>query len=552
MSLLFLSFFAGLLTVLAPCILPVLPVVIGGSITDRNPIRPLIITLSLGVSIVAFTLLLKVSTIFVDIPQSFWKNFSGSILVFFGVILVFPLLWEKISIKLKFSNKSQQALAHAGQKKGIWGMILIGMSLGPVFASCSPVYFIILATVLPASFLWGLTNLIAYALGLSVIMFLIGYLGQKAVAKARWAANPHGAFRKILGALFLIVGLTILMSWDKAAESWLLDRGFNVTRVEESLLKKFEITEQKSSTSEKTTENPEVQTETQEAFPFTEKYQAPELSGLENWINSDGYTSMEDLKGKVVLVDFWTYSCINCIRTLPYLQELHEKYADQGLVILGIHAPEFAFEKKLENVKEATQKFGLTYPVVQDNDFKTWRNYENHYWPAKYLIDREGFVRYHHFGEGKYEETEKAVAALLETDIANAAQKAQTVNFSNIKTPETYLGTRRRENKKEADQELALNEWKLTGSWEEDGESVFADEFPSSIFLHFSAAKANLVMGGNATAEIYIDSELSQTITVGMEQLYNVADFGKEYGEHKIEIRFTEGKNVKLYAWTFG
>ncbi|NJP04055.1 thioredoxin family protein, partial [Candidatus Gracilibacteria bacterium] len=373
--------------------------------------------------------------------------------------------------------------------------------------------------------------------------------GTKSRRQGPMGSQPQWSFSKILGVIFLIVGLTILMSWDKAAESWLLDHGFNITRVEESLLKKFEITNQETKTP---VENLNITPDTQSTFPFTEKYTAPELSGLENWINSDGYTSIADLKGKVVLIDFWTYSCINCIRTLPYLQELHEKYADQGLVILGIHAPEFAFEKKFENVREATTKFGLTYPVVQDNDFKTWRNYENHYWPAKYLIDKDGFVRYHHFGEGKYEETEKAVAALLETDVANVAGMAQKVNFSEIKTPETYLGTRRRENKVEANQELSLNQWKLAGSWQEDGESVFSSEFPASIFLHFSAAKANIVMGGNATAEIYIDGTLSQTITIGMEQLYNVADFGEEYGEHEIEIRFISGENVKLYAWTFG
>lgn len=148
-------------------------------------------------------------------------------------------------------------------------------------------------------------------------------------------------------------------------------------------------------------------------FKFLLKIAAPELVGLENWLNTSPIESLESLRGKVVLIDFWTYSCINCIHTLPYVQALHEKYADEGLVVLGVHAPEFQYERKLKNVQAAVKKNGLTYPIVQDNEFATWRAYKNRYWPAVYLIDKEGFVRYTHFGEGKYEETEKAVRALL-------------------------------------------------------------------------------------------------------------------------------------------
>ena len=143
-------------------------------------------------------------------------------------------------------------------------------------------------------------------------------------------------------------------------------------------------------------------------------YPAPDIVGLTNWINSAPVQSLTELRGKVVLVDFWTYSCINCIRTLPHIQALHEKYGNEGLVILGIHAPEFSYEKKISNVRAAVDKYGLTYPIVQDNDFQTWRNYKNRYWPAHYLIDKEGNVRATHFGEGAYEETDRNVALLLE------------------------------------------------------------------------------------------------------------------------------------------
>lgn len=545
MSLLFLSFFAGILTVLAPCVLPVLPVVIGGSLADKNKLRPFVITLSLGISIVLFTLLLKVSTLLIEIPQDFWKWVSGGIITFFGIITLFPNLWEAISLKLGFSSGSAKLLSKAGSHKGIGGMILIGASLGPVFASCSPIYFVILATVLPASFAWGLTNLIAYGAGLFVIMFIIAFLGQKAIARFRWAADPHGKFRKGLGILFLVVGISIFTGYEKKFESWLLDTGFNITKFEETLLEKFNP--QMPSTPMITTS---VGNET--TFSFQENYPAPQLKGLQNWINSEGFSSMEELKGKVVLVDFWTYSCINCIRTLPYIQALHEKYANKGLVILGIHAPEFAFEKDIDNVQKAVENFGLTYPVVQDNDFQTWRNYKNRYWPAKYLIDQDGFVRYHHFGEGEYEETEQAVVALLGTEVVGISDVAPKADFQKIGTHETYLGTRRRENMIKSDQTLGRNEWKLTGEWDENGESVLTSQLPASISMNFTASKANLVMGGDATAEIYLDGKLWKTIHITQEQLYNVADFGSEYGEHEIEIRFTEGENIQLYAWTFG
>ena len=148
--------------------------------------------------------------------------------------------------------------------------------------------------------------------------------------------------------------------------------------------------------------------------PLPTLFQAPEFKGLANWINSDPIKSMKQLRGKVVLIDFWTYSCINCIRTLPHVQSWHKRYAEDGLVVLGIHAPEFDFEKKFNNVKKAVKQYGLTYPIALDNGFKLWRSYRNRYWPAFYLIDKQGKVRYTHFGEGRYNETEKNIVQLLE------------------------------------------------------------------------------------------------------------------------------------------
>ena len=581
----FLAFLAGGLTVLAPCVLPVLPVILGGSVQDRDPRRPFIITASLGLSVILFTLVLKVSTIFITVPQIFWQILSGGILFFFGIITIFPTLWEKISTVLKFNSSSQKLLQGANQKKGVWGIIFLGASLGPVFASCSPVYFIILATVLPHSFFMGFLDLLAYGFGLSIVLFCIAFFGQKIIFHLRFAANPRGLFRKFLGALFLFIGLAILMGWDK---TWELNLGnilpFDETKIETPLTEKFlphlnqspapqiqntlssstgtTMTTPSLSQNKPMTQNissssaptpPSTPSETPATFDFQKKYPAPELAGLTNWINSSGYNSLHDLKGKVVLVDFWTYSCINCIRTLPYIEALHEKYKDDGLVVLGIHTPEFAFEHNADNVRNAVKQFHLTYPVVQDNDFQTWNNFNNHYWPAKYLIDRDGYVRYTHFGEGEYETTEQAIAALLHVPQKNLNVLETPPDFSQIQTPETYLGLSRRENKVSSDTKvLGRNKWKITGNWTEDNESISPQKFPASLFFDFTANKANLVMGGQGKANLFIDGKFIQTIEINEEKLSPVADFQNQYGHHVIEVQFTEGANIKLYAWTFG
>ena len=543
-----LSFLAGILTVLAPCVLPLLPVIIGGSLTEQDKKRPLIITLSLGASIVIFTLLLKVSTLFIDIPQDFWKWFSASIIFLFAVSLLFPGLWPKISLwfgkvigqKESIEQKSQKVLFKFHNKKGFWPAVVLGAALGPVFASCSPTYFLILGTVLPASFFVGLINLIVYALGLSLVMFAVAYAGQRFTKTLNIAADPRGWFKRGLGVLFLIVAITIATGYDKKLQTYLLDNGFfDITKVEQRLL------DNKDSSGV-------GQEEISDGTIFNANTPAPEIAGLENWINSQGYDSLEELRGKVVLIDFWTYSCINCIRTLPYLQDWHEKYAEEGLVILGIHAPEFAFEKIPENVAAAVSEYGITYPVVQDNDFTTWRNYENRYWPAKYLIDKDGVVRYYHFGEGDYDITEQAIAQLLDTEMITSSIKVDEKNNKDVQTRETYLGTGRRANYVGiGTQNLEKNEWTVSQNWQEHHEKIFSSDLPVSITMKFHAAEANLVMNGDAQAEIIIDGEFYKTITIDGPRLYNIYDEVGEYSEHEVIINFT-GQEIEAFAWTFG
>lgn len=240
LGLLPISFIAGILTILAPCVLPLLPIIIGGSLEEKNIKRPIIITLSLAVSIVIFTLILKVSTFFIEIPQDFWKYFSGIIILFFAISLLFPKTYIKILSKItsgKIKSKFEKIAVSQSTKKTNLSAIVLGASLGPIFAACSPTYFIILSTVLPASFGIGLLNLLAYSIGLALVMFLVAFAGQKVMSKLNISADPNGWFKKILGILFLIVGIGIITGYDKVLETYVLESGyFDITGIEQKIL----------------------------------------------------------------------------------------------------------------------------------------------------------------------------------------------------------------------------------------------------------------------------------------------------------------------------
>lgn len=239
MALLILSFAAGILTVAAPCILPLLPVIVGGSVVrdGKKPSlrRPLIIAASLALSVVAFTLLLKATTSLLGVPQVVWQIVSGAIVTLFGLNLLFPEAWERMAAKLYIH--SSKLLSGSFAKKGVAGDLLIGASLGPVFSSCSPTYALIVATVLPASFSRGVVYLLAYAIGLAAALLVIAYLGQALVTKLGWLSNPHGLFRKVVGVLFIAVGIGVLFGWDKRVQTYVLERGWYdpVSRLEQSL-----------------------------------------------------------------------------------------------------------------------------------------------------------------------------------------------------------------------------------------------------------------------------------------------------------------------------
>ena len=243
MTLLLLSFVAGVLTVLAPCILPLLPVIVGGSVgSDKKFTRALTVTISLALSVIVFTLLIKASTLLINIPQNFWTWFSGGIIIIFGLISLFPSLWEKIPFLSKLSIGSNKVMTEGYKKKSFWGDVVVGAALGPVFSTCSPTYFLVLAAVLPESPIVGLIYLIAYSVGLSVSLLIVSFLGQKLLNKVGVVADPRGTFKKVLGVIFVIVGIAIITGADKKLQIEILDAGFfDVTKIEQKFLQKVDL-----------------------------------------------------------------------------------------------------------------------------------------------------------------------------------------------------------------------------------------------------------------------------------------------------------------------
>ena len=297
---------------------------------------------------------------------------------------------------------------------------------------------------------------------------------------------------------------------------------------------------------------------------LTSKGTAPEFTGISTWLNSKPLT-MESLRGKVVLVDFWTYSCINCIRTLPYITSWHEKYAEEGLVIVGVHTPEFAFEKVTANVETALARHNINYPVAQDNDFMTWRAYSNRFWPAKYLINQDGQIVYTHFGEGKYEETESAIRILLglESGLAETTSTTSGVR-SDVRTPEIYFGSLRLEafsgtpspaaqaQEYSFPEKLSPNNFSLSGQWQfaEEYTELFGDA--GSIGLNFYAGNVFIVAEADqpVVVEVYLDGVLHNQVTVEESKLYTLVD-GASYGPHILELR-VKNSGLRAFTFTFG
>lgn len=597
MVFLIISFTAGVLTILAPCILPLLPVIVGRSLSDStfSKRRVLIMVLSLGISIIAFTLLLKASTLFINIPQNFWIYISGGIIFIFGLITLFPNLWENLPFTSKLNQQSNKVLMSGYRKNSIWGDIIVGASLGPVFSACSPTYFVILATVLPVRPVVGMIYLLAYALGLCLALFIVAIIGQRIMARLDFAMNPRGWFKRTLGVIFILVSLAILTGYDKKLQISLLNSGFfDVTKVEQNILNPHLVeqgagggdSKQLPPRSDQSRSTPPSKGGEDNFLTLEQKQGkfalAPDISTPDGFINTPttasgqvGPVTISEFKGKkVVLLDFWTYSCINCQRTIPYLNDWYKKYKDEGLVIIGVSTPEFAFERVLKNVADAVQSLGIQYPVVLDNDFSTWNAYQNQYWPREYLIDIDGYIVHDHAGEGDYDVTETAIKQALaernnrlgikskmDSTIADPSNKI-LVEPDKVGSPETYFGSGRNAylaNGKPgtpgvqnltAPADIKQNRLYLDGNWSFFPE--YAQNSGGNVFFNYQAKNVYMVAHSSegANVEVYLDGKLISTIFVQSEKLYNIVD-GAGYGQHALELKI-KNPGIEIYTFTFG
>lgn len=555
-----LSLLAGGLTVLAPCVLPFLPVIVGGSLHgDRR--RPYLVAAALVVSLVTFTILLKAVTLVAHVDPRVWSIASGALVIILGLVMLFPGVWAKVSTYTKLNTGSHRFLDRAkNNKSGTISAILTGFALGPVFSSCSPTYAWVIAVVLPVDPVTGIVYLVLYCIGVAAALLVISLAGRKLIRKLGWAVNPRGWFQRTIAILFIVVGVLVATGLDKKAETWALDHFPTLSSIEEPL-----IPDQGDAGAPAVGDSGAGVLNAESSAS-----QAPDFTGIQQWINSEPL-HMEQLRGKVVLVDFWTYSCINCIRTQPYLNAWYESYHDQGLEIVGVHAPEFEFEKQADNVEKAVRDAGIRYPVALDNDYGTWSAYKNRYWPAKYLIDAEGRIRYFHAGEGNYEETEKAIRELLhvdgpETDVAAAATAGPD------QSPETYLGHERAKgyvgetplasgtHTYTPGADPGTDEWTLSGEWDVDDEKITATRDGAQLTYHFRGRDVYLVLGGPDGAELTVTSsagnETGETdvkddkITLDAHRLYHLVHLPQTATEATVTIAVPRG--VSAHAFTFG
>lgn len=452
----FVSIVAGIFTAFTPCVLPMIPLMLAGSeVKQDNKYKKIKIISSLILSVFVFTLLLKYSTILIDVNLDYLKIFSGLIIMSIGVLTFYPNLWVKIMQATNIRNKIQELSGDIGKnvKGKSYRDYVLGATLGPIFSSCSPTYFVILATVLPVSFYLGILYLMLYCTGLGFSLYIISIFGESIINFINKNKKIENMTTKIIAVILFVTGLIIVLGYDTYIEKK-LPTSKVIQNVEGKLLENSKGKEMSQKVQDNTgmqkdmvkedsatlnqnkieTEKLGIKNTEIKVVPKLEinnpkpslqntinkignKTFAPELSGISGYINTKENISLADAlsKNKVVIVYFWTFGCINCQRSLPSLNDLYAKYKDSGLEIIGVHTPEFAYEQKIENVKEAMGKLGVKFPVVLDNNYSTWRSYDNNYWPRKYIILPTGEIIYDHSGEGAYEEIADIVTKIINT-----------------------------------------------------------------------------------------------------------------------------------------
>jgi cytochrome c biogenesis protein CcdA/thiol-disulfide isomerase/thioredoxin len=537
--LLAIGFVAGIVTALSPCVLPVLPIVLAGGATGR---RPLAIVAGIVVSFTIFTLFAAWLLDLLGLPDDLLRNLAIALLFLVALSLLVPQVAEWLARPLQFLTRRS-----SGDRGGGF---LLGASLGLVFVPCAgPVLAAV--SVIAARRDVGFESVVltlAYAAGAAVPMLAIAFAG----ARAGRAFRAHAVtVRRVSGVLVGAAALAIAFGVDRNLQT-------AVPGYTESLQERFERSEAAQRELRELTGGRDPEATGGGTAKLEDYGPAPDFHGIVRWLNSEPLT-IPGLRGRVVLIDFWTYSCINCLRTLPYIRAWDERYRDAGLTIVGVHSPEFAFERVESSVRENVRKLGVRYPVALDNDFVTWQSWHNQYWPAKYLIDKRGHVRYFHFGEGEYAETEAAIRTLLGAD-APAASGLADESPHGLVTPESYLGFERLarnagdsvvEDKPHAyafPRGLSENELALGGVWTVQDERAVAG-LGAGLRLQYRARDVFLVLTGTGTVEVLVDGKRERTVRVRGDRLYTLVD-RPQIDDHLLELRFTPG--VAAYAFTFG
>lgn len=510
---------------LSPCILPILPLILASGATG-GAWRPLQIVIGFILSFTAFSLISRQILLATGIQQDSIQFGAFVLLLIFGVIMLVPRLEEKFS-SLTSSLAGRAGAASSGRLASqAGGGFLVGALIGLVWTPCAgPILAVALLQVIQSqTSLDAVLTIAAFSIGAGLPMLAIGYSGKALIKYVRALSRHTVAIRRAMGVVIVIFATMGLLGFNIGA--WLAGGG---GETEAALLDSDRLHD-----------------------GLAQPYQAPEIAGIAGWLNSKPLT-LQSLKGKVVLIDFWTYSCINCIRTLPHITQWYETYKKDGLVVIGVHSPEFAFEGQRANIQKALKKFGITYPVAMDNDFATWNNFKNSYWPAHYLIDREGRVVYTHFGEGHYGVTESNIRYLLGLRGDHKAAAVQSVTAPD-QTPETYLGNDRAKTEASAidPQTVPLHRWSVKGRWKRTGQYIESAAKGDALYLHYRAKKVFLVMeSADKKPKRLRITRGGKTLTIKIDEskLYDIV-VDEKSAEDRVVLEALD-PGLRLFAFTF-
>ena len=564
------AFVAGAATALSPCVLPVLPIALTAGATGGRR-RPLGVVTGLVVSFTFATVALVYVISALGLPDDLLRNLAIAVLAGFGLALIVPRVAAHVEAAIGRLTSRGQAPSAGGE--GFGSGALLGASLGLVYAPCAgPILAGVITVSASQDFTAGrLAVALSYSAGTAVVLYALMLGGRRLISPL---ARRSAAFQPAIGAVMVAVALMMAAELDIRFQEEIADN------LPAALVNPSGELEETGFVGDRLADlrggGGSAFAQAAEPAPAGSSLsvlgRAPEISGTQSWFNTPGgrALSLEDLRGEVVLIDFWTYSCINCIRTLPYLKAWDERYRDRGLNIIGVHAPEFPFERDAGNVEDAVRRHGLGYAVAQDNDFVTWNAYGNQFWPAKYLIDARGRVRYTHFGEGDYEKTEQAIRSLLAEagrDRLGRFVRARAESALPGSTPESYLGFVRAERfvnmpprggwarfrlPPPGPRALPLHHLGLEGEWRIEPDRAVATDKGARVHLRFAAQKVFLVLGSSGPPRevgVALDGRRRGSLRVAEHRLYDVVRLPRP-GVHLLTLRLEPG--TEAYAFTFG